>query len=143
MIPDDLSALLQSISTAFPAMLDGNLVGIYLWGSLTYHAFNETCSDVDFVVVTERDLDGREFSELDQWFTSQAKQNRWVARIDMRFVIDYEFLNKASPCCGFYHYNGKLIRHASDGNPIIWINIAQSGITLWGKSAMLVAPPVS
>src|SRR5579863_2345414 len=107
MIPDDLSGLLHSISTSFPAILHGNLVGIYLWGSLTYDAFNETCSDVDFVVVTHRDLDGREFSELDDWFSNQAKQNRWVSRIDMRFVIDHEFLDKASPCCGFYHYNGK------------------------------------
>jgi hypothetical protein len=28
-----------------------------------------------------------------------------------------------------------LVRHGSDGNPIIWMNIAQSGITLWGKRA--------
>ena len=26
----------------------------------------------------------------------------------MRFVIDHEFLDKPSRCCGFYHYLGKL-----------------------------------
>jgi hypothetical protein len=46
-------------------------------------------------------------------------------------------------CCGFYHHTGKLVRHGSDGNPIIWMNIAQSGITLWGKDAKLIAPHVS
>jgi hypothetical protein len=61
----------------------------------------------------------------------------------MRFVIDGEFLDKTSQCCGFYHYMGRLIRHGSDGNPIIWKNIAQSGITLWGTDAKLMAPPVS
>jgi hypothetical protein len=50
----------------------------------------------------------------------------------MRFVIDHRFLDKSS-CCGFYHYTGKLVRHGSDGNPIIWMNIAESGITLWGS----------
>jgi hypothetical protein len=141
-IPMDLSDLLQAMATDFPAILRVNLVGIYLWGSLTYDAFDETCSDVDCIGVTRRDLDDREFSELDEWFKNKAGQNRWVSRIDMRFVIDHEFLDKASRCCGFYRYMGKLVRHGSDGNPLIWINIAQSGITLWGKDAKLIAPHV-
>ena len=29
----------------------------------------------------------------------------------MRFVIDHEFLDKASRSCGFCHYTGKLVRH--------------------------------
>ena len=89
-----------------------------------------------------RDLDDREFSELDEWFKNKKDQNRWVSRMDMRFVIDHEFLDTASRCCGFYYYTGKLARHRSDGNPIIWMNIARSGITLWGKDARLIAPHV-
>ena len=142
-VPEDLSDLLQAIGTDFPAILRGNLVGIYMWGSLTYDAFDETSSDVDCVGVTRRDLDDREFSELDEWFKNKKEQNRWVERIDMRFVIEHEFLDKASQCCGFYHYMGRLARHGSDGNPIIWMNIGQSGITLWGKDAKLIAPHVS
>jgi hypothetical protein len=142
-IPKDLSDVLEVMAADFPTILRGNLVGIYLWGSLTYNAFDETCSDVDCIGVTRRDLDDREFSDLDQWFKNEKMQNRWVGRIDMRFVIDHEFLDKTSRCCGFYHYNGKLVRHGSDGNPIIWINVAQSGITLWGEDAKLIAPHVS
>jgi hypothetical protein len=142
-IPDDLSDLLHAMAADFSAILRSNLVGLYLWGSLTYDAFDEACSDVDCVAVTQRDLDAREFSELDAWFTNKKQQNRWVARIDLRFVIDHEFLDKSSRCCGFYHYTAKLTRHASDGNPIIWINVAHSGITLCGKDANLVAPHVS
>jgi hypothetical protein len=142
-VPRDLADLLREISTEFPAILHDNLVGIYLWGSLTYDAFDEACSDVDLVCVTRHDLDDRQFQELDQWFTSQHGRNRWAQRIDMRFVIDGEFLDKTSRCCGFYPYRGRLIRHGSDGNPIIWINVAQSGITLWGKDARLIAPQVS
>ena len=125
------------------AMLAGNLIGIYLWGSLTYDAFDERCSDVDCVAVTARDLNDREFTGLNQWFQKKAEQNRWVKRIDMRFVIDQEFLDKTSRCCGFYHHSGKLVRHGSDGNPIIWINVAQSGVTLWGKNSKLIAPHLS
>jgi hypothetical protein len=131
------------MATDFSAILRENLVGIYLWGSLTYQAFDEACSDVDCIGVTRRDLDEREFSELDDWFKKKGEHNRWVKRIDMRFVIDQEFLDKSSRCCGFYHYTGKLVRHGSDGNPIIWMNIGSSGITLWGKDAKLIGPQVS
>lgn len=142
-IPKDLSDFLKVMATDFPAILSGNLVGIYLWGSLTYEAFDETCSDVDCIGVTRRDLDNREFSELGRWFKNKGENNRWVRRIDMRFVIDHEFLDKSSRCCGFYHYTGKLVRHGSDGNPIIWMNIGKSGITLWGRDAKMLAPQVS
>jgi len=142
-IPKDLSNLLQVMATDFPAILAEDLVGIYLWGSLTSNAFDATCSDVDSIVVTQRDLDDRDFSELDEWFRNKKGQNRWVERIDMRFVVENEFLDKTSRCCGFYHHTGKLVRHGSDGNPIIWLNIAQSGITLWGKDAKLIVPQVS
>lgn len=142
-IPKDLSELLQAMAAGFSFILRDNLVGIYLWGSLTYEAFDESCSDVDCIVVTHRDLDDREFLELDEWFKKAGDQNRWVKRIDTRFVIDKEFLDKTSRCCGFYQYTGKLVRTGSDGNPIIWVNIGQTGITLWGKDAKLIAPQVS
>ena len=142
-IPKDLSDLLEVMVTDFSAILRENFVGIYLWGSLTDEAFDEACSDVDCIGVTRRDLDEREFSELDDWFKNKGEPNRWVQRIDMRFVIDQEFLDKSSRCGGFYHYTGRLVRHGSDGNPIIWMNIGSSGITLWGKDAKLIAPQVS
>jgi hypothetical protein len=142
-IPHDLAELLQVLATDFPAILSGNLVGIYLWGSLTYEAFDETRSDVDCIGVTRRDLDDREFSELDEWFKNKGEDNRWVRRIDMRFVVDHKLLDKSSRCCGFYHHTGKLVRHGSDGNPIIWMNIGKSGITLWGQDARMIAPQVS
>jgi len=116
-IPPDLSELLQLMATDFPAILSGNLVVIYLWGSLTYEAFDETCSDVDCIGVTRRDLDDREFSELDEWFRNKVENNRWARRIDMRFVIDHEFLDKSSRCCGFYYYTGKASAMARMGTP--------------------------
>ena len=86
------------MAAVFPAIVRENLVGIYLWGSLTYNAFDATCSDVDYIVVTRRDLDDREFSQLDEWFRNKRDRNRWVERIDMRFVIENDFLDKTSRC---------------------------------------------
>lgn len=140
-IPESLSALLEKMARDFPSLLENNLVGIYLWGSLTYESFDERCSDVDVIIVTRRDIDEREFSALEKWFDKSLKENQWTGKLDMRFIIDKEFLDTASRCVG-YHY-GKLWRHGSDANPIIWVNIGKSGITLWGKPANEIAPSVS
>jgi predicted nucleotidyltransferase len=140
-IPGELAALLRSIAADFPVVLKENLVGVYLWGSLTYGAFDERCSDVDAVVVTRRDLDDAEFSALEKWFSGSTGRNPWTEKLDMRFVIDGEFLDKRSRCCGFY--SGKLGRHGSDGNPIIWLNVGQCGVTLWGRDAKQTAPAIS
>jgi hypothetical protein len=139
-IPLDLSALLKEMADDFPSILENNLVGIYLWGSLTYDAFDEKCSDADLIVVTRRAVSEAEFAALENWFNEQLEKNPWTARLDMRFVIDGEFLDKTSTCCG-YHF-GRLTRHGSDGNPIIWLNIGSSGMTLWGKSANEIAPDI-
>lgn len=140
-IPENLSALLDEMANDLPQILENNLVGIYLWGSLTYEAFDANCSDVDCIVVTRKDINEREFSALEDWFAKALKENFWTGKLDMRFVIDGEFLDKTSKCCG-YHF-GRLIRHGSDANPFIWVNIAQTGITLWGKPAKEIAPEVS
>jgi hypothetical protein len=142
-VPDELAALLRAIAADFPVLLKDNLVGIYLWGSLSYNAFDPGCSDVDAVVVTKRDPDDTEFAALQHWFAEQAGANSWVGRLDMRFVIDGEFLDKQSRCCGFYSYSGRLVRHGSDGNPIIWLNVGECGTTLWGRDARQVAPAIT
>ena len=39
-LPQDVGELKEEIARDFPRMLNENLVGIYLWGSLTYDAFD-------------------------------------------------------------------------------------------------------
>jgi hypothetical protein len=139
-IPEELAALLRSIATDFPVILEGNLVGVCLWGSLSYDAFDEPCSDVDAVVVTRWGVSGNEFAALEKWFGASTEHNPWTGRLDIRFVIDGEFLDKRSRCCGFH--SGKLVRPGSDGKPIIWLNIGESSVTLWGREAKLIAPAI-
>jgi len=71
-----------------PRNAPGNREGIHLWGSLT------SC-DRNAVDVAETSK-SRESSELDEWFKEMGEHNRWIKRIEMRFVIGREFLNKSS-----------------------------------------------
>src|SRR5437667_10578656 len=75
-IPKDLSSLLEAMATDFPAILHGNLVGIYVWGSLTYDAFDEACSDVDSVGVTRRHLGDRDFQN---WMAGSKRKRSRIA----------------------------------------------------------------
>ena len=140
-VPVELALLLSAIVRDFPEILEGNLVGIYLWGSLTFDAFDPNHSDVDCIVLTERDVSDSEFKALRVWFAEKMKSNRWTGKLDMRFIIDGEALDPKSRCCGFQF--GEFRRHGSDANPIIWLNIVQAGITLWGKNAKLSSPEIT
>ena len=140
-VPDELALFLSRLKRDFPALLGRELVGIYLWGSLTYHAFDPRHSDVDCIVVTAHDLADREFSDLKQWFQEAWETDPWARRLDLRFVIQHELLDKKSRCCQFHF--GEFIRTGSDGNPFICMNLKESGMTLWGVDARRVAPEVS
>jgi hypothetical protein len=139
-VPIEVEQLKQEIARDFPGMLEGNLVGIYLWGSLTYEAFDSEASDIDCVVVLERDLNDREFADLEDWFTQAVGRNPWADKLDMRFHLRDELLVRNSKMCS-YHFR-KLQRHHSDANPFIWINIAQSGIALYGIRPTEIAPEI-
>ena len=140
-VPEELSHFLSKLGRDFPALLGDQLVGIYLWGSLTYHAFDARHSDVDCIVVTQRDLTDREFSDLEQWFQRAWETDPWARKLDLRCVIQHELLDKKSRCCQFHF--GEFTRTGSDANPFICINLKESGITLWGVDARRVAPDVS
>lgn len=88
-VPENLSALLNTMRNDFPSLLENNLVGIYLWGSLTYQAFDERCSDIDCIVVTRSEINEREFSKLEDWFKGSLKKNPWTGKLDNRTIRHY------------------------------------------------------
>jgi hypothetical protein len=65
--PSQLSALLRDLAVHLPVLLRGNLVAIYLYGSLMQRAFNTRRTDVDCIVVTLRDLTDGQFKRLGAW----------------------------------------------------------------------------
>jgi len=139
-VPEEVEELKREITRDFPRILKENLTGIYLWGSLTYDAFDEAASDIDCVVVLERDLSSREFADLEEWFTRAVGRNPWADKLDMRFHVRDELLVKNSNMTS-YHFR-KLERHCSDANPFIWINVARCGIALYGVEPAAIAPEI-
>jgi aminoglycoside adenylyltransferase-like protein len=140
-IPADVSNLLDQLSTSLPLVVGGNLVGIYLYGSLTQQAFNRRRSDIDCIAVVKHDLSDAQFRRLRKWLAEASKSNPWVMRLQMSVLIRDEILVKNSRYC-LYQF-GKLKRGRSDGNPIIWINVLESGVTLHGPNPTAFVPPIA
>jgi hypothetical protein len=140
-IPAQLSALLQDLTAHLPVILGRNMAGLYVYGSLTQGAFNPNRSDVDCIVVTQRDLSDAQFRNLGAWLAATAASNPWSARLQISFLIKNEILTMNSKAC-LYQF-GRLDRSGSDGNPIIWMNVLKSGLVLFGPPPESFVPPIT
>jgi hypothetical protein len=140
-IPAQVSFLLQQLTAHLPVILGKNLVGIYLYGSLTQRAFNPDHSDVDCIVVTHRDLSEAQFRKLEAWLTQISASNPWTARLQVSFLLRNKVLTMNSRAC-LYQF-GLLKRSSSDGNPIIWLNVLKSGMILFGPKAESFVPEIT
>jgi hypothetical protein len=139
--PAQVSALLRELEERLPALLGRNLVGVYLYGSLTQRAFDPVRSDVDCIVVTRRDLSDAQFARVAAWLRRAAGVNPWAERLQVSFLIRDEVLTMNSKAC---HYQfGQFRRGGSDGNPIIWVNVLESGIVLCGPRAESFVPEIT
>src|SRR6267378_2321814 len=98
-VPAKVSALLQDLTAQLPVVLGRNLVGTYLYGSVTHlygstdqRAFNPKRSDIDCIVVLRRDLSDAQFRKVDAWLAQCAKSNPWTTRLQMIFLVKKELL---------------------------------------------------
>lgn len=142
LINSEISALLQDLTAALPTILGENLVGIYLYGSLTQGTFNPERSDVDCIVVTQHELTHLQFTHLDAWLARASAENPWVVRLQVSFLIKDEVVTNTPKGNCLYQF-GQLTRVGSDGNPIIWINVLESGVVLLGPPADSFVPPIT
>ena len=140
-VPAKVSALLADLTAQLPVVLGRNLVGIYLYGSVTLAAFNPKRSDIDCIVVTRRDLSEAQFRKVDAWLAQTAKSNPWTTRLQMLFLVKNELLMMNTHGC-LYQF-GVLTRSGSDGNPIIWRDFLNSGRVLFGPRPESFLPEIT
>ena len=128
--PAEVAALFDDLTAHFRRLLGEELVGIYLFGSLTQGSFDAARSDIDVMVVTRDHIDKGRSDLVRKWLEGMAAANLWTTRLQMMIIGRADILTMNARAC---HYQfGKFSRGGSDGNPIPWINILESGITLRG-----------
>ena len=140
-VPAQVTELLADLTRHLPVVLGRNLFGFYLYGSLTQKAFNSKRSDVDCIVVTNRDLSETQFRKLSAWLAKASELNPWFRRLQMTLLTRTKILKENVGDCTYQF--GVLYRSGSDGNPIIWINILKSGVVLYGPKPETFVPPIT
>lgn len=139
--PAEVAALFDDLTAHFRRLLGEELVGIYLFGSLTQGSFDAARSDIDVMVVTRDHIDKGRSDLVRKWLEGMAAANLWTTRLQMMIIGRADILTMNARAC---HYQfGKFSRGGSDGNPIPWINILESGITLYGPPASEFVPEIT
>jgi predicted nucleotidyltransferase len=140
-VPSAVADTLESLGNALREILRANLVGVYVYGSLTQGAFVPARSDVDCLVVIRRDLTAFQLRKLRAWLRSAARDDSWIARLQMQILLRGRLLR--SDTRGYLYQFGTLKRSGSDGNPLIWLNVLATGVTLAGPPPEEFLPPIT
>jgi hypothetical protein len=140
-VPSVIAGTLRALTGALGGILGANLVGVYVHGSLTQRAFARTRSDIDCLVVVRRNLSDAQFRKSRTWLARAAIADPWIPRLQMQVLRKGKLLRPDTGGC-LYQF-GVLRRSGSDGNPIIWMNVLASGITLAGPAATTFLPSIT
>src|SRR5919202_118945 len=95
-VPSLVATTLRRLATALDQILGAKLTGIYVYGSLTQRAFDATRSDIDCLVVVERDLTQAQFRRLQAWLGEAALTDPWVHRLQMQILVRSRLLRTAT-----------------------------------------------
>lgn len=83
----DVNNLLQGFLVHIRAILGDSFTGMYLYGSLAQGDFNRESSDIDFIVITERDVTDDQFALLDEMHKNfRAGDSYWAEKIEAAYV---------------------------------------------------------
>ncbi len=135
-----VATLLDDLANELRTDLGRNVVGLYVYGSLTQHAFDARRSDVDCVAIIRRRLSPAEESRLRTGLRRLRARHSWTRRLQLTILIRRELLRFNGD--GWLYQFGRLSRSGSDGNPIIWANILESGHVVFGVDPHILVPPI-
>ncbi len=83
----EVDNILLNISNEIKVILGENLVGLYLFGSLTYGDFNPDSSDIDLVAITKKQLNHDELELIKQLHIKIGEHyQKWNERLECSYT---------------------------------------------------------
>lgn len=140
-------SVVTTVTQSLPKILDNTLVGIYLFGSLVWGDFDDDISDIDMLVVLNRDVDDALFTTLNVFHDELALQYPyWAGRIELVY-ISLDALDS-------FKEKRSLIAVMSPGEPfnikdagldwlINWYTIRNQSQVLYGPDPATVIPLIT
>jgi len=142
-LPTTLQTFLKTIQTDLPNIIPENLVGIYIYGSISYGDFAEGRSDVDVAAVVKRRLNKDERQKLNDWYKSEPMTSSpWLKKLEMDYIVFEDIsINIKNRMEASRFAGGKLKETAIfDGAILDWENIRSCGIVLYGEDPKSFIP---
>ncbi|MBD3280414.1 DUF4111 domain-containing protein [Candidatus Dojkabacteria bacterium] len=139
---DDFSVKFSEVNPVIDFVLEQvrsifgpSLLGVYLFGSLTYDDFKEERSDIDLQVVIENDAKKEETKQIEQLFHNISKKfPKWAGRVECSFTPISYYSQKNPPEKGRPYFGEKFYADAIYGNEWLINNylLRKHGIRLYG-----------
>lgn len=141
-----INEVLQALSQGFVDIFADNLVGVYLFGSLSYGDFNPESSDIDLVAILHNPASQKEMALIKQLHRQVGMKNEnWANRIECSYTPREMLQNILPPEQPRpYFGEGVFYPEAHYGNEWI-INLYllyQHGIVLLGPDFKALVSPV-
>lgn len=132
----DVNATLHLLVSGVRAVLDTNLVGIYLYGSLSLGDFDPASSDIDFLVVTRGALPPETLTALARMHTRIATSGAsWAKRLEGSY-ISAAAIRRHDPADAMHPTIGVDWDFGIGVHRADWIVqrhiVREHGVTLWG-----------
>jgi predicted nucleotidyltransferase len=143
----NIEKLLSSLLYQMQRILDKNLIGLYLYGSLVTGDFDLEISDIDLLAVISFDIDDKEFEQLRSMHNDLiAKNPNWDDRIEIQYL--------SANALRTFKTQRTQIAVISPGEPfnikdagidwlVNWYIVRKQGVTLFGPSPQTLIPPIS
>lgn len=144
---NEVNELLQTLMLNLQTVLNNNLIGVYLYGSLTWGDFSEQVSDIDLLVVTEKFINKDEFIALNTVHENLVKNyNAWHDRIEIAYVSKETlktFKVSKSPIAVISPGEAFNIKESGKDWLINYYLIQENSVTLFGPKPNSIIEPIS
>jgi predicted nucleotidyltransferase len=142
----EINKILDLLLSSASAVLGNQLVGMYLYGSLSSGDFNLETSDIDFLVVTTSSLSDKTIADLEAMHHRIWKSGlKWAAKLEGSYIPKRDIRRhdpRSGPCPTVNEGQFYLDQRGSD-----WIIqrhvIREQGIILAGPPPETLIDPVS
>lgn len=142
----NINKILYALSEGIIEILEDEVIGIYLFGSLSYDDFNPKRSDIDLLVVVKKPLSVEKTEEIKKFhFALEERFTGWKERIECSYTPHEMFKNKIPiELHRPYFGAGKFYPGATYGNEWLINNylVYHHGIALVGRDFKSLVDPI-
>lgn len=142
----DINEILLHLSDNLITILVENLIGFYLFGSLTYGDFNPASSDIDLTVIVNKQLNHRELEQIKHLHEKvNRRYKKWRNRLECSYTPVEMLKNILPPIEPRPYYGGGIFyEKAPYGNEWIINNylLYQHGLPIRGNDFKVLIKPI-